>query len=148
MLDGFSYVALPWRRIRSGRPGSKSPAKPRSVASVDRELSLLSRIFSIAVTNKEALTNPCRDVKHIPGEQPRTRYLLPEEEQRLMNILARKPAYLSRVVTLALNTGMRRGELLRLKWDQIDFFRDRVIMVLRAGADGQARLSQALVSYH
>ena len=74
----------------------------------NRKLSLLSRIFSIAVTNKEALTNPCRDVKHIPGEQPRRRYLLPEEEQRLINVLARKSAYLSRVVTLALNAGMRR----------------------------------------
>lgn len=97
-----------------------------SVASVNRELSLLSRIFSIAIMNKEVQTNPCRDVKHVPGEQPRTRYLLPDEEARLWKVLNGKVEYLGAIIRIALHTGMRRGEVLRLKWTQIDFFREEI----------------------
>jgi len=31
--------------------------------------------------------------------------------------------YLSTIVTIALNTGMRKGEILRLEWDRVDFSR-------------------------
>jgi integrase len=114
------------RNSKIERHGSKLPAKPRSVASVNRELSLLSRIFSIAIMSKEVQTNPCRDVKPLSGEQPRTRYLLPDQEERLMDVLNQKPPYLAAIVALAVNTGMRRGELLRLEWDQIDFYREEI----------------------
>jgi integrase len=97
-----------------------------SVASVNRELSLLSRIFSVAVMNKEVQTNPCRDVKHVPGEQPRSRCLLPDEEARLWKVLDGKAEYLGAIIRIALHTGMRRGEVLRLKWTQIDFFREEI----------------------
>jgi integrase len=76
--------------------------------------------------SKEANTNPCRDVKPLPGEQPRTRYLLPDQEKRLMDVLSHKPPYLAAIVALAINTGMRRGEILRLEWDQVDFFREEI----------------------
>ena len=95
-------------------------SKPRSVATVNRELSLLSRIFSIA-----RMLNPCSDVKKLPGEQPRTRYLLVEEEDRLMSALDSKPILRS-IVVLALNTGMRRGEILRLQWEHLDFHKNEI----------------------
>jgi len=95
-------------------------SKPRSVATVNRELSLLSRIFSIA-----RMLNPCSEVKKLPGEQPRTRYLLLEEEDRLMSALDSKPILRS-IVVLALNTGMRRGEILRLKWEHVDFHKGEI----------------------
>jgi integrase len=115
------------RRSKVQHHNVKTPSdKLLSVASINRELSLLSRVFSIAIMNKEVRSNPCRDVKHIPGEQPRTRYLLPDEEDRLWRVLDSKAEYLGAIVRIALNTGMRRGEVLRLKWNQIDFFRQEV----------------------
>jgi integrase len=102
------------------------PDKLLSTGSINRTLSLLSRVFSVAIMSKEALTNPCRDVKHLPGEQPRTRYLLPDEEARLWAVLDSKPQYLGVIIRVALHTGMRRGEVFRLKWNQIDFFREEI----------------------
>jgi len=46
----------------------------------------------------------------------RLRYLNDDEIQRL---LAECPDYLYRIVMCALHTGMRRGEILSLKWDQV-----------------------------
>jgi integrase len=43
-----------------------------------------------------------------------------------MDVLSEKPSYLGAIVTLAINTGMRRGEILRLEWDQVDFFREEI----------------------
>jgi len=106
---------------------AKRPSdKLLSIASVNRALSLLSRIFSIAIMNKEAQTNPCREVRHISGEQPRTRYLLPDEEKRLWAAIDSKSPYLGVIIRVALHTGMRRGEVFRLKWGQIDFYREEI----------------------
>src|SRR5215471_2154915 len=42
---------------------AKRVTKPRSVASVNCELSMLSRIFNLAIVNGEATVNPCIKVK-------------------------------------------------------------------------------------
>ena len=73
----------------------------------------------------EVSSNPCAEVKNLTGEQHRTRYLLPEEEERLVAVLETRP-YLRTIVTLALNTGMRRGEILRLRWEHIDFHANEI----------------------
>jgi integrase len=104
----------------------KPVTRPRSVASVNRELSMLSRIFSLAIMNGEASVNPCSKVKKLSGEQPRTRYLLPDEEQRLFAVLSGSRSHLRPIVVLALNTGMRRGEILRLKWEHVDFHTNEI----------------------
>jgi integrase len=46
----------------------------------------------------------------------RLRFLMEDEIQKL---LGECPIYLKRIVICALNTGMRRSEILNLKWDQI-----------------------------
>jgi hypothetical protein len=43
---------------------------------------------------EEAAENPCREVKILKGEQHRTRYLLPEEEGRLMATLTGERSHL------------------------------------------------------
>lgn len=117
-------------RYKMERRKSKLPSgRLRSSASINRELSLLSRIFSIAIKSKEATANPCEGVRHVPGEQPRTRYLLPEEEDRLMAVLTGPREHLRSIVILAINTGMRRGELLGLRWEHIDFHRNEIKVI-------------------
>jgi integrase len=99
------------------------------VNSVNRELSLLSSVFTVAMKSKEATANPCAEVNRVPGEQPRTRYLLPDEEERLMAVMTGHRAHLRKIVVLAINTGMRRGELLRLQWVHIDFHKNEIKVV-------------------
>ena len=105
---------------------SKTKSKIRSVAAVNRELRLLSRIFRLAITNREAVDNPCRQVELLKGEQARTRYLLPHEEERLMAVLTDSRSHLWSIVVLDINTGMRITELLSLRPDDIDFHRDMI----------------------
>ncbi len=100
-------------------------------ATVRRDLGVLSHVFEIA--RKEwgiYVLNPVRDVKMPANGKARERRLLsnpPEgecEESRLIDacINARNPCLLP-LVRLALETAMRRSELLKLQWRYIDLTR-------------------------
>ena len=109
---------------------SKNKKKPRSIGAVNRELRLLSRVFKLAIANNEVGENPCQKVGIIKGEQGRTRYLLPEEEERLMAVLAGDRQHLRDMVMLVINTGLRISEVFGLTPEHVDFHRD-VIYVKR-----------------
>lgn len=104
--------------------GNETKRKPRSIAAVNRELRLLSRVLRLAVDCGEATENACRKVSIFKGEQHRTRYLLPDEEDRLMAVLSDERSPLRNMVVLAINTGLRVGEIFKLKCDHVDFHRD------------------------
>jgi len=58
-----------------------------------------------------------RKVKLLKGETKRLRYLTQEEIQKLLNAC---DGHLYPIVFTALNTGMRKSEILNLKWQNID----------------------------
>ena len=58
-----------------------------------------------------------RNVKLLPENNRRLRFLSIEECQRLIECCHKN---LKPIVIVALNTGMRRGEILGLKWEQVD----------------------------
>lgn len=96
---------------------------PRKPASVNREIACLSRIFSLAQRDRLTGSNPCLQVKKLRENNKRVRYALPEEERKLAELYTGQRAHLAPIVTIALNSGMRRGEILSLRWDQVDFSR-------------------------
>ena len=98
----------------------------RSQTTVNRELQLLSRVLSMAVTNRDLRTNPRFEVRKFKGEVRRKRYLLPDEEARLMQALVERRAHLQLILMIALHTGMRRGEILRLRKRDLDFHRGEI----------------------
>ena len=87
-----------------------------AVATVNQHLKLLKAIYNRARAGRLTY-NPVAPVKLYQEHNARNRCLTPEEETRL---LAALPARLRSFVVLALNTGMRRGELPALRWDDID----------------------------
>jgi integrase len=89
---------------------------------------VLSRIYSIAIDNGTNIQNPCRKVRFLRMDNQRNRYLSEDEETRLMAILVERRAHLRSIVILALHTGMRRGEILSLRWNQIDFARGLILV--------------------
>lgn len=86
------------------RKGDQPPTtKPRSVASVNRELCLLSKIYEGRSSKRIRVGR----FKLLSGERPRSRYLLPEEEDRLVEALLGNLAYLRHIIDLYINTGVR-----------------------------------------
>lgn len=95
--------------------------RDRSPATVNRELQVLSKVFSMAYDNGLVETNPMRRVHKLREAPARERYLTDEEEKRLFAVLIGRRAHLRPIVVVALQTGMRQGEILGLKWEHVDF---------------------------
>jgi integrase len=109
----------------------------RRPATVNRELSILSRIFTLAVDAGELENNPCRRVKNLRMDNERSRYLSKDEEKRLMAALEGQE-WLKNIVVMALHTGMRRGEIFNLQWFDVDFTRD--VIQVRQTKTGKNRI--------
>lgn len=104
----------------------KSPTRndrQRSGASINRELACISKIFSLAIRDGKTSFNPCRQVKKYEEHNERNRYLLPDEEERLLAALTGSRAHVRPIVQVAINTGMRRGEILAMRWSWVDLAR-------------------------
>ena len=95
---------------------------PYSPASVNRYLAALSHVLTIGVKELRWLPdNPMLDVSKLKEPRGRDRYLSEEERASLLKACGESDSsYLLVIVTLALSTGMRRGEILDLTWDAID----------------------------
>jgi len=86
-------------------------------STVKREITCLGAILSKAVLWGKLQSNPMKLVEKPKEENSRWQYLEPEEAQKLVD--ACNPS-IRPVVLVALNTGMRKGEILNLKWDNVD----------------------------
>ena len=94
--------------------------RKRSPATVNRELQVLSKVFSMAYDNGLVETNPMRRVHKLREAPARERYLTDDEENQLFAILVGRRAHI-RPIVVALQTGMRQGEILGLTWKNVDF---------------------------
>jgi integrase len=123
------------------RNGLSKRGGQRSPAAVNRELETLSRIFNLGIELGFVTDNPCSGVRHFREDNERSRYLLQEEEQRLFAVLRQERPQLAAIVALALQTGMRRREVLQLQWAHIDFERG-VIQVVNNHEQGSRTKSR------
>lgn len=101
-----------------------------TVATINREFAMLSKAFNLARKRwKWCKDNPCGDIEKEAENNQIERYLLPEEEERLLKA---SECYqeLPDIIRIALNTGMRQGEIINLKWNNIDLFK-KTITVLK-----------------
>jgi len=115
-------------RFKSQRRNSLTKYdQQRSPASVNRELELLSRIFSLAIFLGHADSNPCSRVSKFKLQNQRHRYLLPDEEPALLVQCTGKRKHLADMIRFALGTGARKSEQLSLKVRQVDFFRNLIV---------------------
>jgi integrase len=116
-------------QIEKWKAERRNKVKP---GTVNRELTVIKHMFRKAIEWGMTTTNPATAVKRLPVNDQRTRFLTEAEIQNLLLACEKEitSPWLLSLVTLALNTGMRQGELLNLKWDGVNFERG-VISVLQ-----------------
>lgn len=85
-------------------------------STVNREMRCLRRMFNLAIKWHATNRNPVKDVDFFEEPPGRTRFLSEVEAVRLLT--AASP-HLKPIIMTALNTGMRLGEILSLKWSQV-----------------------------
>jgi integrase len=105
----FEHIERLHRRI-----GQRAPIQ------ANRTIAVLSKMFALAVKWRMRTDNPCKGVGR-NREDPRKRYLKPEELERLTTALAEHPDQQgANIFRLLLLTGARRSEVLSSKWEQFD----------------------------
>jgi integrase len=106
-----------------------------SPARVNRLLSCLKCIFNKAhAWGRYSGENPVRKVKMLKENNTRMRFL---EQEEIISLLSKCGDDLRPIVVVALNTGMRLGEILGLRWKDVDF--QRGIIFLHDTKNGEKR---------
>ncbi len=96
--------------------------------------------------NGKAATNPARLARAYRVSNTRERWLNIEEEITLRSILEEKYSQHMPEFDLALNTGLRRGEMYRLRWEDVDLEGKTLRVVLsKNGESRQVRLNEFAV---
>jgi integrase len=93
-----------------------------SAATINKEIGLLSAAINYARREWDwEIPNPAKEMR-LKVPEGRVRSLTLDEARRLIVEAAksRKSPHLADFVRLALNTGCRRGELLKLQWKRVD----------------------------
>ena len=87
-------------------------------ATVNRELEILRSIFNLAQRwNKFFGKNPVSQAGLFTVNNQKERILTQQEEQKLLTECA---PYLRDIIVCALHTGMRKSEIIGLKWENVD----------------------------
>ena len=127
-----------WRRSRLSRFG-----RPVLPGTVNRELAVLRSMWNVACQGMLLLKggmpreNPVSEAVFEPPHDERDRVFSPVELTTIRDI---SPHWLQPIILLAYQTGMRRGEIVSLRWEQVDVKRGIIRLRSRDTKTGKARV--------
>jgi integrase len=110
--------------------------KPLSEATVNRDLSVVRHILYWAMDEGYIAHNPFARVRMARERRQRRPVMPVAEEVKLLSVCA---PHLVPIVVLALDTGMRRGELLNQRWEHVDFDRKLISVSHSKTPEGEHR---------
>ncbi len=117
-----------------------STLSPRlSNATVNRYKAAISVIFTYACRYFNLIDNPALHIPSLPENNKRTRFL--SEAERTSLFKACRASHWDKlylIVLLAITTGARKGELTKLRWNDIDF--DRRTAYVATTKNGQPKV--------
>lgn len=117
--------------------------KERALASVNRELALLRTVMSFARREGWITRSPFEQgdsLISLADEVKRDRVLSHDEEKRLLAACDGPRAHLRPLLIAALDTGMRRGELFKLVWADVDLEAGHIRVKAEKAKTQRARL--------
>jgi integrase len=101
-------------------------------STLNRELNTVKNMLSKAVEWGYLRESPAKATKWIKTSKGAVRFLSREEADGFLEVCKESQnLHFHAIVVLAFNTGMRRGEILRLRWEDVDFRRSRIQVVSR-----------------
>lgn len=93
-----------------------------STSTIQKHHNVLSNIFKLAKTHELIKKNPMDKVEKVTVRYKQGEVYSPDELKKLYVLLEKeKNRQMVLMIKLALNTGMRKGEILALQWDDLDF---------------------------
>ena len=131
-LKTITYDDLRTFRLRRLKTATQQ-SDQRSITTVNRELAYLRRLLNIGERNGWIKKNPFKlgdALIHVADEVKREKVITREEETRLLAFCTGCRAHLRPIIVAALDTGCRLGELLKLKWRDVN--RDLGVIVIEA----------------
>jgi integrase len=99
------------------RTGKTPRNKPLSKATINRKVGFLRSVFYEALRRDLVDRNPCARIKLLHEENTRTRIMTEKEEEKIHE---QAPDWLRPVLKIATLAGLRQGEILALRWEDID----------------------------
>ncbi|HDC2548565.1 TPA: site-specific integrase [Salmonella enterica] len=121
MMDEVTTVDIAAYRDERLAQVNPRTGKPISGDTVRLELALLSVLYNLAkVEWGTCRANPVAGVRRPKSSPGRDRRLTSSEERRLSRYFQVRSTELFTIFHLALETGMRQGEILSLRWEHID----------------------------
>lgn len=124
----LAVVQLTKATVREYRQERRRRKPHLKDATLNRDVAVLRHIVYWGVDEGLVKSNPLARL-HLPKERPTPRSIVTVQEEQ--GLLAVAPPHLQRLIIVALDTGMRRGELLNQQWEHIDLTR-RLLTVSRS----------------
>lgn len=118
--DRFLYELTPDVIERYQRQRLKMTTRfggPPKPATINREVACLKKALSLAVRDRKIREHPARGVEMLPEHNERS---VTVTDEQLAAILELAPDWLRPIAVLARSTAMRRSEIVKLRWDQVD----------------------------
>lgn len=141
MLLGAITTAEIEKYFAKRKVGKTCRGIPPSKAQMNRERQFLSSVLGMAKRWGLLDRNVAEDVKKLREDNTQDRVLSPDEERKIRE---QCPDFLVPIMTVAVHTGMRLGEVLALRWSDVDRKAGEAVAggFIRIGAESKGHRSR------
>lgn len=110
--------------------------KSLSETTLNRDVEVIRHVLFWAVEERILPANPLARSRLPRARRIKRPIISIQEEEQLLSAAA---PHLKRIIIAAADTGMRRGEILSQRWEDIDFFRRVLVVTKSKTAEGESR---------